>query len=93
MSTRPPYTEPRKNPNPSVVIYGPQGCGKGLHAQALREHFDLDTIVDEWDGLSKYPRLGALVLTNNPDAVTGPTTRAMHFGAAMRELNGEGSQR
>jgi len=78
------------NSAPSIVIYGPPGCGKSKHAEELRAYLDLDTVVDDWDGSSPYPRVGALVLTSNPSPTLAPSTHAMHFGSAMRELNSEG---
>lgn len=83
-------TEPSRTS--SVVIYGPQGCGKTMHAEALREHFELDQVVDEWDGQSRFPHTGALVLTHNPNPDIKPGVRTLHFGAAMREMNGEARQ-
>jgi MoxR-like ATPase len=51
----------------SVVVFGPQGCGKTLHAEALRRHFGL---VEVWDAGEDYgkpvePR-GVLVLCTDP---------------------------
>lgn len=31
----------------SIIIYGPQGCGKGLHAEQLRCFFKLDRVIDD----------------------------------------------
>lgn len=31
----------------SIIVYGPQGCGKTKHAEALRAHFNCDAVVDE----------------------------------------------
>lgn len=70
----------------SVVIYGPHACGKTTLADDLREHLQLDFVVDDWDGHTQYPRQGALVLTSNPDAVLETGSPCMHFGAAVRSL-------
>lgn len=78
--------------NRSIVIYGPRGCGKTKHAEQLRVHFELETTVDDWDGVSAYPREGALVLTSNPDAQVRGTDQSMHFGAAMRALTSEAAR-
>jgi RecA/RadA recombinase len=78
--------------NRSIVIYGPRACGKTTHADQLRAHFDLETTVDDWDGVSAYPREGALVLTSNPDAQVRAGNESMHFGAAMRALNNEAAR-
>lgn len=73
----------------SIVIYGPKACGKTTHAEQLRKHLGLDTVVDDWDGRARYPATGALVLTNHPDADVRGAAEAMHFGAAMRDLRSE----
>lgn len=37
----------------SIIIYGPQGCGKTLHAERLRKHFKMDEVCD--DEMDPYP--------------------------------------
>jgi uridine kinase len=72
----------------SIVIHGPQGCGKTLNGQRLRKHFGLQVIVD----LDDYPgqrRLiateGALVLTHDEAAAHRLTGfRVLSFKEAMR---------
>ncbi|HHA2922774.1 TPA: hypothetical protein ACOFDN_001117 [Stenotrophomonas maltophilia] len=75
--------------NRSVVIYGPQRCGKTSNAQELRAHFGLHEVLDDWDGHTAYPLEDTLVLTNNPDAVAHHSSRVLHHGWAMRELLAE----
>ncbi len=70
----------------SIVIYGPQRCGKTTNAQELREHFGMKDVLDDWDGHSAYPLHDTLVLTNNADAIAHVTSRVLHHGCAMREL-------
>ena len=48
----------------TVVIHGPQGCGKTRNAQALAAHFGCSRVVDDWNGQSKIEE-GSLVLTNS----------------------------
>lgn len=31
-----------------VIVYGPQGCGKSRHAEAIRRMFGRLRVVDEW---------------------------------------------
>ncbi len=57
----------------SVIIYGPQGCGKTSNAEALAKHFGLNHIIDDGEdehGNSWHPGDpvpdDALVLTNAP---------------------------
>lgn len=49
--------------NESVVVYGPQGCGKTLSAKVLQSIYGLDVVVDDWDGAEAIGD-GVLVLTN-----------------------------
>ncbi|HSV44205.1 MAG TPA: hypothetical protein VLJ58_00320 [Ramlibacter sp.] len=72
----------------SVVVYGPQGCGKTRHAEALAKYFGLAHWCD-WDG-ARDQRLarGHLILTNLDPRELGhalpPQTRAFSFPNAMR---------
>ena len=50
----------------SVIVYGPRGSGKSLHAERLCQYFGMDRIIDGWNGSDPFPCAGALVLTNNP---------------------------
>ncbi len=57
----------------SVIIYGPQGCGKTTHAKALAKHLGLSHIIDDgrdeegnlWHSDYAIPE-GTLVLTSAP---------------------------
>ena len=51
----------------SIVVVGPQGCGKSTIAQALADHFGCASIVHEWDGRTTLDE-DALALTNTPPA-------------------------
>lgn len=53
---------------PSVVVYGPMGCGKTRNARRIAKALNLSTIVDDWHlGSGRaWPRSGALLLTNTP---------------------------
>lgn len=50
----------------AVIVYGPPGCGKTRHAQALKKHFDCDKIVDDWDPNRAGITRNALHLTSIP---------------------------
>ena len=71
--------------NPSLVIHGPQGCGKTVNGQRLARHFGLARIMDdEWQWHFPIPP-GTLVLTNEPPpARVAKTVRVMSFAEAMR---------
>jgi len=49
--------------NRTVIVYGPQGCGKTNASDRLMRHFGCTELVDDWDGESPLPD-GALALTN-----------------------------
>ena len=74
----------------TVLIIGPAGCGKTLHAEALRQHFGCDTVHDNWQP-SHGTITGALMLTNMiPGGAlpyTGPLFDAYEFNDAMRRMN------
>lgn len=50
---------------PSVIVYGPPGCGKTRSAQRLMAHFRLTKLVELDDQPVGYkaPRNGTLLLT------------------------------
>jgi MoxR-like ATPase len=71
----------------TILIHGPQGCGKTRNAQALAAHFGCSKVVDDWNGRDRVVA-GALVLTNidNWKASALPTARrVVPFAKAMRE--------
>lgn len=75
----------------TVLIIGPAGCGKTLHAEALRQHFGCDSVHDNWRP-SHGAIAGALMLTNlvpsgPPLPYSGPLFDAYEFGHAMRLMN------
>lgn len=51
----------------TVIVYGPQGCGKTLHANEIAKHFGLDKVVDGWMACQPIER-GALMLTCDYDS-------------------------
>jgi len=80
-------TKPLTPVHPSVVVHGPQGCGKTQHGDSLARHFGLRTVV-EADSLQRdLPKAGALILTNE----TPPAAwrRQLTFAQAMKLLQGK----
>jgi hypothetical protein len=53
----------------TVIVHGPQGSGKTLHAVRLARAFKLDNVVDEWDHTTKVPCFDHLILTVDLPAV------------------------
>lgn len=70
---------------PSIVIIGPPGCGKTRHAQALRNYYGMDRVIDDIapDSNYKVPARGALVLAIVP-LPTPPGVRIIQFKDAAR---------
>lgn len=71
----------------SIVVYGPQGCGKTRNAQRLKKALGLSTVVDDWKyGFTRgWPRKGALLLFIEPPPEHF-TLPAMTFAEAMRKV-------
>ncbi len=76
--SRPPITRPRGLR--SVIVYGPQGCGKTRNAEALRIHFGLATVCEADDWKAQPPLTDA----PPPDEVR----RKLSFEEAMARLQG-----
>lgn len=81
----------------SMIVYGPQGCGKSRHAERLRKHFHLHKVVEAdfdsvYDQLSTHAsrvrfKLGStLYLTNEPPPPGLEFRRIMSFEEAMQEM-------
>ncbi len=71
--------------NTSIVVHGPQACGKTRNAKRIAAHFGLKKVVDDWEGRSAIPQSGALVLTNvDPQAIKSAGARVLSFDQAMK---------
>lgn len=63
--------------NQSIFVYGPAGCGKTHHSEALRKHFGLGTVVDDaYEGTRLKPE-GVLYIGERIPANCG--IMAVHF--------------
>lgn len=79
--------------NKTVIVHGPQACGKTRHAETLRRHFACREIIDNWlRGDAIVP--GALHLTyTKPSpsemdrAMIIPFGQAMHAAGLIREMS------
>lgn len=49
--------------SPTVIVYGPPGCGKTLRKEAIRRHFSCPLVIDEWQPGQRLT-IGAVHLTN-----------------------------
>ncbi|MDP3228486.1 MAG: hypothetical protein Q8N13_10995 [Acidovorax sp.] len=73
--------------HPSVIVHGPQGCGKTLHGDRLARHFGLRAVVEADDLTHDLPKAGALILTQQRP---GPEVRRqLTFAQAMKLLEGK----
>ena len=80
----------------SIVVYGPQGCGKTRHAKAIAEAFGLTTIVDDWDPRDPVLRrqsIGTLFLTNVQPYGTAFDRRVYSFDDAMARVRKDAKAR
>lgn len=78
----------------SIIVHGPQGCGKSRNAEALRRHFKMNRVVDDAENV--YPRESDLLrfkagstlyLTNQepPEFLRG-ARRVVSYEAAIAKI-------
>lgn len=68
----------------TVIVHGPQGCGKTFHSDNLARFFRVDRIVDEFNWTDPIPLLNCLALTNEPPpALLADDLRVLSFDQAM----------
>lgn len=77
--------------NRSVLVYGPQGCGKSTHADAIAKALGLNKIHDDWEPDTPFAMLDTLILTNNCENHRPFTRRLMSFDQAMQIARQEGT--
>ena len=70
--------------NQSVIVYGPQGCGKTTNAEALRKHFGLRKYVDNPPQLLTQPYDHLYLVNVQPPLNYG--CRVISFHDAMKEM-------
>ena len=74
----------------SIVIHGPQGCGKTRNAEALRLHYGLNRIVEADERPQQMlPATGALVLTCCASSLHATGLEFVPFDVAMQEMRGK----
>lgn len=82
------------SPVDSVIVYGPQGCGKTLNADALRRAFGLSVVYDGEipPDIKKIPRHGVLILTCDEASARAYDGRmqVINFNEAMKRV-GQGA--
>lgn len=65
----------------TVVVFGPQGCGKTRNAERLMMAYGCSRVQEEWDGLAPLPP-GTLALTNLAPPYGVDVDEAVSFGVA-----------
>jgi len=66
----------------SVIVHGPQACGKTRNARALAAALGCNKILDDWDGRTPIPH-GALVLTSDEPPFEA-RAKVLSFAAACK---------
>lgn len=74
----------------SVLVYGPQGCGKTLNAAAIASALGLRHIRDDWQPGAPTPLLHTLVLTSAHNPGWHFKGRVMTFDQAMQVAQQQG---
>lgn len=74
----------------TIIIHGPQGCGKTRHAQAMAALFRCSQIVEDWDGRTPVPA-GALVLTQLQRFTPDTDVHVYSFDEVAPFLRGDGA--
>ena len=70
---------------PSILIYGPTGCGKSTNAQALADFYGLPFVRDEVVASTELPVEDTLLLAERVPAHMPTWMRAIPFTVAIKE--------
>lgn len=73
---------------PSVIVHGPQACGKTRNGAAIAKKLGLAKVVelDDWPFSTKPPREGAVLLTNRtPMELAKYELTLMPYAEAMKQ--------
>jgi SpoVK/Ycf46/Vps4 family AAA+-type ATPase len=72
----------------SVIVYGPQGCGKTRNAEALMVAYDCEQVCDDdlfhASGFKFEPDAGILYLTNDPKVLRKYPLHAVDHAVAIK---------
>lgn len=75
----------------SVLVYGPQGCGKTTKATVIAKALGLSKIHDNWEPGTPVDLLNTLVLTSNCKSHLPFQRRIMSFDQAMLVVHQQGT--
>ena len=70
----------------SIVLTGPQGCGKTHHAEEIARLLGLSRVVDGWVHGDPVPKDDALIITNEPEPAILFGLRVIRFEDVARML-------
>lgn len=77
--------QPSTGQKRTVVVYGPEGCGKTVNAHAIADALGLADIRDGWVDGAPVPRFAALVLTSETPPFNIPQAcTVLSFEEAMQ---------
>lgn len=83
--------EKGETPMKSVIVYGPQGCGKTENGRKIADALGLDFVVDDWcDGTIRLQPLGTLYLTCSPPPARADADKGlivMSYADAMAHVD------
>ncbi|MBV7427304.1 MULTISPECIES: ATP-binding protein [unclassified Acidovorax] len=74
----------------SILVYGPQGTGKSMHAEELCRHFDLPYLLDGWSTRDPWPIEDHIVLSNCPPPAHMRRAIPIQTALAMLKNNAPG---
>lgn len=79
-----------KNMPKSIIIYGPQGCGKTVNVEALREVYSCKRIDDSDSfgvkGFKFEANSGVLYVTNDPTVLVKWSEHPITFSVAVKNI-------
>ena len=67
----------------TVIVHGPQGCGKTRHKAEFKRAFRCTSVVDDWNSADPLPA-DALALTNEEPPFAGKVTVFSYAEACSR---------
>lgn len=75
----------------TVIVYGPQGCGKTRHADQIRHSLNCASVVDEWRPGDDIVKGAVHFTTAEPDQIVIPngpiSPRIMPYSSAANWAN------
>lgn len=74
----------------SILVCGPEGCGKTRNAQAIAHSLGLTSVIDDWQRDDHLPKQDTLILTqlsvSAAQEMAGPTLDVISYNEAMQQV-------